>query len=46
MLSKHVRNCQVAIDGADSNHRAVQMQLNLFLLKYKEKASINGGEID
>jgi hypothetical protein len=45
-LHKHVRNWQVAIGGADSDHRAVQMQLNLTLLKYKEKASINGGEID
>ncbi len=26
-LHKHVHNCQVAIDGADSNHRAVQMQV-------------------
>jgi hypothetical protein len=46
MLHKRVRNCQVAIDGADSDHHAVQMQLNLPLLKCKEKASINGGEID
>ena len=46
MLHKRVRNCQVAIDGADSNHCAVRMQLNLTLLNYKEKASINGGEID
>ena len=45
MLHKRVRNCQVAIDGADSDHRAVRMQLNLTLLKYKEKVSINGGEI-
>jgi hypothetical protein len=35
---KCVRNCQVAIDGADSNHGAMQMQLNLTSLKYKEKA--------
>ncbi len=46
MLHKRVQNCQVAIDGVDSNHRAVRMQLNLTLLKYKEKASLNGGEID
>ncbi len=43
---KCVRSCQVDIDRADSNHQAVQMQLNLTLLKYKEKASLNGGEID
>jgi hypothetical protein len=45
-LHKHVCNYQVAIDRADSNHRAVRMQLNLTSLKYKEKVSINGGEID
>jgi hypothetical protein len=46
MFHKHVRNCQVAIDRADSNHHAVPMKLNLTSLKYKEKASLNGGEID
>jgi hypothetical protein len=45
-LHKHVQNCQVTIDGGDSNHRAVIMQLNLTLLKYKEKALLNGGEIN
>jgi hypothetical protein len=45
-LHKRVHNYQVAIDGADSNHRAVRMQLNLTSLKYKEKVSINGGEIN
>ena len=44
MLHKRVQNCQVAIDGVDSNHCAVRMQLNLTLLKYKEKALLNGGE--
>ncbi len=46
MLHKCICNCHVAIDGVDSNHCAVRMQLNLTLLKYKEKASLNGGEID
>jgi hypothetical protein len=45
MLHKHVHNYQVAIDGADSNHCAIRMQFNLTLLKYKEKVSLNGGEI-
>ncbi len=45
-LHKRVQNCQVAIDGVDSNHRAVRMQLNLTLLKYKEKVLLNGGEIN
>jgi hypothetical protein len=45
-LHKCVRNCFVAPDGADSDHRAVRMELNLTSLKYKEKASLNTGEID
>jgi hypothetical protein len=45
-LHKRVRNCFVASDGADSDHRAVQMELNLSLLKYKEKASLNTGVIN
>jgi exonuclease III len=45
-LHKRVQNCQVAIDGVDSNHCVVRMQLNLTLLKYNKKASLNGGEID
>ena len=40
-LHKRVRNCQVVDDGADSNHKAVRMQL-----KYKEKASLDSGNID
>jgi hypothetical protein len=46
MLHKSVHNCQIAIDGADRDHRAVRMQLNLTLLEHKEKAPLNGGEID
>ena len=44
-LHKRVRNCFVAPDGADSDHCAVRMELNLTSLKYKEKASLNTGEI-
>ena len=44
-LHKHVRNCQVVNGGADSDHKAVRMQLNLTSLKYKEKASIDSGNI-
>ena len=36
-LHKQVRNCFVASDGADSD---------ITPLKYKEKASLNTGEID
>ena len=45
-LHKRVKNCQVVDDGADSNHRAVRMQLNLTSLKYKEKASLDSGDIN
>jgi len=46
-LHKRVRNCFVASDGADSDHCAVRMELNLTSLKYKEKvSSLNTGEID
>ncbi len=45
-LQKRVQNCYVALDGVDSNHHAVRMELNLTLQKYKEKASLNSGEIN
>ena len=45
-LHKCVKNCQVVNDGADSDHQAVQMQLNLTSLKHKEKASLDSGDID
>ena len=45
-LHKRVKNCQVVDDGADSDHRAVRMQLNLMSLKYKEKASLDNGDIN
>jgi exonuclease III len=45
-LHKRVKNCQVVDDGADSDHQAVRMQLNLTSLKYKEKASLDSGDID
>jgi hypothetical protein len=45
-LHKRVKNCQTTNDGADSDHRAVRMQLNLTSLKYKEKVSLESGDID
>ena len=45
-LHKRVKHCYVASDGLDSDYRAVRMQLNLTLLKYKDKASTNGGVTD
>ena len=45
-LHKRVKHCYVAPNGLNSDHRAVCMQLNLTLLKYKDKASFNGGVTD
>ena len=45
-LHKRVKNCYVAPNGLESDHYAVRMQPNLTSLKYKEKASINGGITD
>jgi hypothetical protein len=45
-LHKRVQNCFVAPDKINSDHRAVQMTLNLTSTKYKPKASIHSGEID
>ena len=45
-LHKRVKNCQVTNDGADSDHRAVRMQLNLPSLKFKEKLSLDSRKID
>jgi hypothetical protein len=45
-LHKRVKNCHTTNDGADSDHRAVRMQLNLTSLKYKEKVSLESGDID
>ena len=43
-IHKRIRNCQVVNDGADSDHRAVKMQLNLTSLKYKEKMPLEKKE--
>ena len=40
------KNGQVVNDGADSDHRAVKMQLNLTSLKYKEKMPSEKKKID
>ena len=45
-LHKRIKNCQVVNDGADSDHQAVRMQLNLTSLKYKEKPSLDNEKID
>ncbi len=45
-LHKRVKNCQVTNNGAESDHQAVRMQLNLTSIKYNEKASLDSGGID
>jgi hypothetical protein len=45
-LHKRIKNCFVAPDGIESDHRAVRMTLNLTSIKYKPKASMHSGEID
>ena len=36
-IYKRIHNCYTTIDGAESDHRAVQMELNLTSIKFKEK---------
>ena len=45
-LHKRIKNCFVAPDGIESDHRAVRMTLNLTSIKYKPKASMHSGEIN
>ena len=36
-IHKRIQNCYTTIDGAKSDHRAVQMELNLTSIKFKER---------
>ncbi len=45
-LHKRIHNCCTALDGLDSNHPAVSMDLNLTSIKYKAKLLMNCGNID
>ena len=45
-LHKRVRNCCTTLDGLDSDHFAVSLDLNLTSIKYKVKSSLNRGDID
>ena len=45
-LHKHIHNCCTTLNGLDSDHRAVNMALNLTSIKHKVKSSIHGGNID
>jgi hypothetical protein len=45
-LHKHVLNCCPTLNGLDSDHRAVDMALNLTPIKYKVKRSMNWRDID
>ncbi len=45
-LHKRIHNCCTTLDGLDSNHRAVSMDLNLTSIKYKAKLLMNCDGID
>jgi hypothetical protein len=45
-LHKRIQNCCTTLDGMDSNHQAVCMDLNLTSIKYKAKTSMNCRDID
>jgi hypothetical protein len=46
MLHKCIQNCCSTLDGMDSNHQAVCMDLNLTSIKYKAKTPMNCGDIE
>jgi hypothetical protein len=46
LLHKRIHNCCTILDGLDSDHSAVHMDLNLMSIKYKAKMSMNCGNID
>ncbi len=46
LLHKRIHNCCTILDGLDSDHHAVCMDLNLASIKYKAKMSMNCGDID
>ena len=39
LLHKRVRNCRTTLDGLDSDHHAVSLDLNLTSIKYKARSS-------
>ncbi len=45
-LHKCINNCQVILDGIDSNHHAVRLDFVLTSIKFKETHSLYGGNID
>ena len=45
-LHKRVRNCCTTLNGLDSDHRGVSLNLNFTSIKYKVKSSLNRGDID
>ena len=45
-LHKRMHNCCTTLDGLDSDHRAVSLDLILTSIKYKAKSSLNRGDID
>jgi hypothetical protein len=45
-LHKRIHNCCTTLDGLDSDHCAVSMDLNLTSIKYKANSSMSCGNID
>ena len=45
-LHKRIINCRVILDGIDSDHRAVRLDLILTSIKFKETHLLYGGNID
>jgi hypothetical protein len=45
-LHKRINNCQVILDGLDSDHRAVHLDLVLTSIKFKETQLLFGSAID
>jgi hypothetical protein len=45
-LHKHINNFQVILDGIDSDHHAVHLDLVLTSIKFRETHSLYGGNID
>jgi hypothetical protein len=45
-LHKRINNCQVILDGLDSDHHAVRLDLVLTSIKFKETQLLYGGAID
>ena len=45
-LHKRTRNCYTTLNGLDSDHRTITLELDLTFIKYKAKTLLNCGDID